>query len=258
MNAGAEVKKNLYSSLKELGLTDMEADLYIASLSLGPSPIATIADQMKVSRPNIYKIIAGLEKHGLVEISKKKKYARSFMVEPPTAVLEELRKKREIISDLDETVASALPDLLALYHQGETSTKIKIIEGKEQFLKSYFTVLSEAKDEAQFFGSFTDYIGVTSWDEQREWIKKRFTKGIHIKALLLPSSEAEKIKGKDATELRETRILRGAAPFVTFFQLFANKALVWQPKAPLAVLVEDEYIVAMLRSMFDWMWERSK
>jgi sugar-specific transcriptional regulator TrmB len=253
----AEVKKNLYSSLKELGLTDLEADLYVASLSLGPSPIATIAARMNISRPNIYKVIAGLEGRGLVAISKKKKYARNFMVEPPTAVLEKLREKRETISDLDETVASALPDLLAMYHQGETPTKIKVLEGKEQFLQTYFTVLDEAKDEALFFGSLADYIGVTSWEEQSEWIKKRYTKGIRIKALLLPSADAEKVKSKDAVELRETRILKGAAPFVTFFQLFANKALVWQPRAPLAVLIEDEYIVAMLKSMFAWMWERS-
>ena len=257
MTDAAEVKKNLYSSLKELGLTDQEADLYIVSLSLGPSPIATIATRMDISRPNIYKVIAGLERQGLVAVSKKKKYARNFMVEPPTAILEKLRQKKETISNLDQTVASALPDLLAMYHQGETPTKIKVLEGKEQFLETYFTVLDEAKDEAQFFGSFADYVDVASWEGQKEWIKKRYKRGIRIKALLLPCDEADKVKSKDTDELRETRILKGAVPFVTSFQLFANKALIWQPKALLAVLIEDEYIVAMLKSMFIWMWEKS-
>jgi hypothetical protein len=58
--------------------------------------------------------------------------------------------------------------------------------------------------------------------------------------------------------MRETRILQGGAPFATSFQLFANKVLIWQPKAPLAVLIEDEYIVQMLRSIFYLLWGKSK
>ena len=57
--------------------------------------------------------------------------------------------------------------------------------------------------------------------------------------------------------MRETRVLKTAQPFVTLFQLYANKALIWQPKAPLAILIEDEYIVQMLRSVFDVLWKQS-
>lgn len=46
-------------------------------------------------------------------------------------------------------------------------------------------------------------------------------------------------------------------PFQTAFQLFGNKVIIWQPKAPLAVLIEDEYIVQMLKSIFFIMWEKA-
>lgn len=257
MASKEEVKKNIYTSLKELGLSDQEADLYVVSLALGPSPIATIAEHLKMPRPNVYKVIAGLERKGLAKFMARKKYARTFIVEPPTAVLEKLRQKQEAVTGLDHTLVSAMPDLLALYHQGETPTKIRVLQGKEQYLKAFYGVLDEVKEELLVFGSAADMIHFISWDEQQEWIQKRVKKGIHTKALLLPSKDAEMLQAKDVEELRETRILKGVAPFVTVYYLYANKAIIWQPKAPLAMLIEDEYITQMLRSIFNALWEQA-
>lgn len=257
MLSQSELKDILYTSLKELGLTEGEIGLYVLSLSLGPTTIAKLAEHLGIPRPNAYKLITGLERHGLAKFSERKRYARTFMVEAPTVVTRLLQKKREAVADLGQKVLGAMPDLLALYRQGELPTNIRIFQGKEQYLKTFFTVIEEAKGESQFFGSAEDFIGFVSWDEEREFIKKRMKMGIRIQALLLPSKDAETLKAKDSEELRETRILKDAAPFSTIFQLFANKVIIWQPKAPLAVLIEDEYIVAMLRSMFDLLWKSS-
>lgn len=252
-----EVKQNLYSSLKELGLSDVEIELYAVSLALGPSPIAKIAEHLKLARPNVYKVISGLEQHGLAKFSELKKYSRNFVVEPPTVVLEKLRQKREAVSQLDTALVSNMPDLLALYHRGATPTKIRVLEGREEFLKTSELILEEARDRIEFFGSLADFVAFTSWEEQERLIKRRRAKAIRVHALVLPSDAANLIKANDAKENRETRILRGAAPFVISFQIFANKVILWQPKTPLAVLIEDEYIVEMLRSVFYKLWETS-
>ena len=257
-NQEMEVKKSLYTSLKELGLLESEVNLYLTSLTLGPATIASLAENLTIPRPNVYKAISGLEEHGLAKFSERKRYARTFVVEPPTIVLELLRKKRGIISDLDQTLASAMPNLLANYHQGETPTKIRVLQGKEQYLKAFFSILDEEGEETQFFGSAKDFVKFISWDEEYKWMAKREERGIFIKSLLLPSEEAEMLHKTDPEHLREIRIIQGLTPFVTAFQLFANKAIVWQPAAPLAVLIEDEYIVAMLKSMFDTLWNSTK
>jgi sugar-specific transcriptional regulator TrmB len=251
-----EVKKNIYTSLKELGLTESEANLYATSLALGPATIASLAEHLNISRPNVYKGIAGLERHGLAKFSERKKYTRTFVVEPPTVVLEKLRKKREIVADLDQTLVGAMPDLLAQYHQGETPTKIKIFEGREQYIKAFFSVLEETK-ESLFFGSATDAINLLSWEKEREWIQEKVKRGIRSKALFLPSKEAETLMAQDKEHLRETRILKGVTPFVSSFQIFGSKAFIWQPKATLVLLIEDQCIVEMLRSIFTTLWEQS-
>lgn len=249
-----ELKENLYTSLQELGLTEAQCDLYITSLSLGPATIAKLATALSMARPNVYKVIEELEMHGLAKFSQRKKFSHTFVVEPPTVLLEKIHQKREKVSQLGHTLRSAMPDMLALYSQGDLPTKVRILEGEDQFVKTFFQILDEEKVVSRFFGSAKDFIGFISWAEERRWIAKRLKRNIRIDALLLPSEDADKLKSSDKQELRETRIVNGMQPFVTSFQLFANKVILWQPKAPIAVLVEDEYIVAMLTSVFDYLW----
>lgn len=249
-----EMKQNLYESLKELGLTESETGLYITSLTIGPTTIATLAEHLNTPRPNVYKVIAGLEQHGLAKFSARKRYARTFIVEPPTVVLEKLREKRKKTLDLDQVLVGAMPDLLALYHQGETPTKIKIFRGEEQWMNIFFNILDEARGVIEFFGSADAFIDMISWEVEREWIKKRVERGIHINVLITHGKDASTLKATEAQEMRTTKFFNGTLPFVTGFMLFANKVIIWQPKAPLALLIEDEYIVQMLRSVFMALW----
>ena len=257
MISKTELNKNLYTSLKELGLTESESNLYVTSLALGPATIVSLSEHLNIPRPNVYKVIAGLEQHGLAKFSERKRYTRTFVAEPPTIVLEKLRKKREIMSDLDQTLVGVMPDLLANYHQGETLTKIKVFDGKEQWLSIFFQILDEAKDKIDFFGSADSFIELITWETEEQWIKKRMEKGIHINVLLTHGKDAETLKATDSKEMRTTKFFNGTIPFVTGFMLYANKVVIWQPKAPLVVLIEDEYIVQMLRSIFDEMWKRT-
>lgn len=251
-----KVNDALYSSLRELGLTDGEARLYVASLSHGPSSITELARALGASRPNVYKLIYGLERHGLVRFSERKKYSKVFSVVSPTVVLEKVREKGMKLKRQDESIARALPDLLALHHQGRAPTSVQVFEGRDQFLKLFWQVLEEEDKESLFFGAVQNFIRFISWGEEKEWIVARMKKGIRIRALLLPSEDAYVLQKADKQEMRETRILKDMESFETSYQLFANKVIIWQPERPLAVLIEDEYIMRMLKSVFETLWER--
>ncbi|NTW30755.1 MAG: hypothetical protein HGA33_05735, partial [Candidatus Moranbacteria bacterium] len=93
-----------------------------------------------------------------------------------------------------------------------------------------------------------------SWDVENDWIKKRLKRNISIKVLTVPGVIPDNLKSRDDREKRETRILKVANPFRSSFMLYANKMIIWQPEAPLAVLVEDIYIVRMMRELFDVLW----
>ncbi len=254
-----EIKQTLYTSLQELGLHEHEIELYSTSLALGPSPIADLAKALNINRPNIYKVISELEKHGLAKFSERKKYNRNFMVESPTLIRDLLNKKRETLSEQDTKLFTALPDLLALYRQGELPTSVKMFEGKDQFLKIFFQVLEESKGEILYCGSAQDLIsGFIGWAEEEKWIAKRLKNKIFMKALIFGGADAEKLSLDDVAQMRETRLIKNMMLFPTSFHLYANKMIIWQPKAPMAMLIEDEYIVSMFKSIFSVLWEQNK
>ncbi|OGY84066.1 MAG: hypothetical protein A3F54_00760 [Candidatus Kerfeldbacteria bacterium RIFCSPHIGHO2_12_FULL_48_17] len=255
MSTLSSLQQSLYTSLTELGLSHAEAELYLLSLHLGPQPLTTLARDLQIARPNIYKLIRALETHALAKFSQRKKYSQKFMVESPAVVLEQLRAKRKQLDATDNALAATLPDLLAQYHQGATPTKVKVLTDEEQYLRLYYRTLEEAQGATEWFGAAHEFIGFVSWEREREWIRRRIEKGISIKALLLPSETAAGFIKDDAREMRETRVLREAAPFLSAFQLFANKVVFWQPRTPLAVVLEDEYIAGMMRSIFYQLWE---
>lgn len=257
MNLSPEMKNNIYTSLKELDLTDQESQLYLVSLTLGPTEISNLAKHLNVARPNVYLLIKALERVGLVK-KYENKFARQFFVEPPTVLLELIRQKKKQLGDNEVNLVSILPDLLATYSQGSRTTKIKVMEGREQFDKTLDLIIEEAKDQIEFFGSFGDYLKYAGPTPSQKFRKQRIAKKIKVRALFFPFKESDKFKANDIKEIRETRILKDLQPFITSFQLFANKIIIWQPKAYLSLLIEDEFMVQMFRSMFDKLWEISK
>jgi len=244
----------LYTSLREIGLSHKAAELYQLSLRSGGSPIAFLAKSLDVSRPNVYALIKELAAKGLAKPAAKNGYSRHFSVETPTLVLEKLRAEKENMETLESSIVSEMPDLLTLYHQGESPTKIKVLQGREQYLKIFNQSVEESRGEIQFFGSADDFIHFVSWKTENEWIKKRLKNKIFLRALLLPGDDAQTLKEQDESELRETRILTDTKPFSASFMLFSNKLIFWQPKVPLALSIEDEYITETMQIVFEKLW----
>ena len=254
MLSHAEIQANLNNSLKELGLSEHEMNLYTLSLSRGPSTINDLAQFLSVSRPNLYKVIAGLEKQGLAHFSDKKGYKKTFIVEPPTLITELLRKKRESIAAFEQQAISVMPSLLELYQQGDRPAVVQTIQGEKEFLEVFNGILDEAKDTMEFMGSGHDFIRFVSWANEREWIKKRIKKNLLIRSLIFASEDTETLSKTDALELRETKVLKQCTPFSSAFHIYANKVILWQPKAPMGIVITDEYLVSMFRSIFYGFW----
>lgn len=246
----------LQELLQQLGLTSPEIELYLTSLRIGPVSVSVLARELGVARPNIYKVIAALEEHRLATFTERKGQRKTFSVESPTRITELLQEQQQKLAQQQEALQRNMPDLLALYQQGELPTSIRVYEGPHQFEQIFFQTLDEAGREFHFFGSAADFIQHISKEKHARWMESRKRRGIRVQALFLPDPSAKTIES-DNDPLRETRYLQNAQPFSPSFFLFANKMIIWQPKAPLALLIQDQYIITMMRSIFRLLWEQS-
>ncbi len=252
-----EIKKKLSPLLHELGLKEQEIDLYTHSLALGPVSIAILAEHLGISPPNVYKLIANLEAHGLAQFSKRKRYARSFSVESPNVLRNKLEQKRRDIGEIAHQFNESLPDLLANYHQGDMPTKIRVLDNGAQVSEAFRRVYDDG-EEVLLFGDMEHYVQAVGDKEYYESAGERISRGITLRALLFPGKMAQWMKDRPASEGREVRFLKNADQFVTSFQASSRTAFIMQPNTPLVLLIEDEFIVQMLRSMFTMLWKRAE
>lgn len=247
----------LYAALKELGLTDNEAGLYVLSLEIGPHPIGQIAEKLGISRPNIYKLIKGLENRGLAALPAGGKLKR-FCVASPTLVAELLEKKQKHDRELKNDFSALLPDLLTKYQRGDLPSSVRVYQGRGQYLGAFFGLLDEAKDSVDFFGSADDFLNLVDIDDQREYLKERVKRNLSSRTLTLPGAHADRISREDKEVMRETRLLSDFAPFKTSFHFTADKVVLWQPENLLAIRIEDDLIVAMMKAVFEHLWAQAK
>jgi len=252
------MNKTLKEVLKKMELSESEIDIYWLALENGPIPVGKLAKKTRISRPNLYKVMENLEKKGLGSFSSKDRYKRKFIASSPSVIFAMFRDKLKHFKKVENEMKNAIPDLLSLFKQGEAKTKVQVLYGKEDFVRIFWQILEEEKTEIVFIGSVTDFINFISWQEERGWIQKRIKNGTLIKALVFPGVDTKILKDSDSIELRETRILKDIDFFNTSFQVFANKVIIWQPKTPLAILIEDEYITKMFKSIFQKIWDVSK
>ncbi len=243
----------LYGALKQLGLTDHEAGLYILSLEIGPHPISQIAEKLGISRPNIYKLIKGLGSRGLAALPSGGRLKR-FCVASPTIVAELLDKKQRKDHELKNDFSALLPDLLTKYQRGDLPSNVRVYRGRGQYLGAFFGMLDEGKDSLDFFGSVDDFLNLIDIDDQREYLRERVKRGLKSRTLTLPGPHANRIAGEDKQNLRETRVVPQLTQFKTSFHFFADKIIFWQPENLLAIRIEDDLIVAMMKSMYEYLW----
>lgn len=254
----SEMQEIVTGSLKKLGVSVQESALYVLSLTLGPTSVAVLAKHLGVSRPQAYKLISGLEKFGLADFSSRKKFARTFIVESPSRLQEALRRHEQETTQVDQRLTMSMPDLLAAYQQGSSHASVRILEGKEQYLKIFFQCVEEAAGkEIVVMGSAADFIAFISWAEEKRWIKERIRLNVKLRALLFPSGDTSLLSGSDKDELRETRLLTDIEPFSSLVMIYANKVILWQPHAPMAIHIEDAYLSAMMKSVYEVMWKRA-
>ena len=248
---------SLSSLISHLGLTKNEQDLYLASFEKNITSVRALSEELGIKRPNVYKILQSLSQKGLVTY-KPNSGDKSFSIESPTRLKELWKNKISELSEIEKEFDEALPNLLGSFKQGYLSGKVKIVNNKKDFISLYEQVFEEASDEILFFGSAKDFIDYIGADLGQIRITRRTQRKIPIRSLLLESDlEMSSLKTNSA-ELRTSKILKGVNPFITSFYLYSNKILVWQPKTPIAILIEDEYVQAMQKSMFEYLWQQGQ
>ncbi len=147
----------LKNELERTGLTDKESLVYSSLLESGGAYPSRIAEETKLSRSTVYKILLDLSVKGLVsEIQKKGKLF--YQVENPEKLSRYLKDKVIIANDQFEKAQKLIPQIEGLFNMFADKPRVSYFEGQESVMQIYADHLNVTKPYEMVAWANTTYL----------------------------------------------------------------------------------------------------
>jgi HTH-type transcriptional regulator, sugar sensing transcriptional regulator len=113
------------NELLNLGLTEKEAEVYLATLQLGQATVQNIAKKAEINRTTVYTHIKNLIARGLISASEKfgKQY---FVAEKPQKLKLFFEQQEKEVQKRKETIEKIMPELESLYNLAIDQPSVKL------------------------------------------------------------------------------------------------------------------------------------
>jgi len=240
-------------ALEKFGLSEKEANIYLASLELSEATAGDIALKSNIARTLTYDILERLSEKGLVSYSIKdhKKY---FVAAAP----EELSR---ILTEKQKAITTVMPILEGLYKtKGEKRPQIEIYEGKEGMKTLMDTVLRKTRKEFFAYGSSrSSYEVIPAFME--EWHKKRIKEKIIMKIIYnnTPSTKRKIKEKKESLKYTKLKLMPINLESPTATIIFEDYvALQSWTKEPFAILIHSKEMADNQKEYFKELWKMTK
>lgn len=243
----------MIDQLQQLGLSEKEAKVYLASLELGSSAVQEIARKAGVNRPTTYVQIESLMKRGLMSsVTRGKK--RYFGAESPEQLIRLLETKEKEIKNKKEGFKKFLPELKTIFDLSEEKPKVRFFEGREGFKSMQRDVLLTETDTLEEFIPLDDAYKVfpPSPEDHRSKVDKKFK---DIKRRIIYTSKKGDILPSGGNE-EVSFISPEEFPFNTEIVIYGPKVALLSYKGKLiGVIIENKEIANSLKSIFNLAWK---
>jgi HTH-type transcriptional regulator, sugar sensing transcriptional regulator len=235
--------------LKEAGLNEKEAQVYLSLLELGETSIQRISEKSGIKRTTLYHIMDDLKNKALVgtTIRKSKKY---FSAEDPRLIGKQMEERRKKFENL-------LPELLSITNLIDKKPKIKYFEGTEGIKEVFRDTLNFPKQETLAWISLdaVKYFDI-DWI-LKTYVPQRVEKKIWQRAIAPNQSYMEKVKIDDQKHLRQTKLIFAEEfPFHVEINLYGNSNIgIMSFEEQIGIIIESKKIYTTLKSFFELHWK---
>lgn len=237
--------------LKALGLTESEAQIYLASLELGPASVQDLAKKARVSRVTTYAVIEHLNARGLMSSVEKGK-KRLFAAESPERLVAVMQNRLQEMKTTLHEVEDALHELKLV--QRGAKPVVKMFEGDDAFKAVFDDLAATRPAEIDEFGNFDEVRKhvprETSMKYLSQVLKQTKRRLIYVSGT---PNEYQDFAHQSFLNLKDN-------PCHGDILLYGkNKvALSSLDGKPISVIIESETIHEMMRTLFAVAWKQVK
>ena len=236
---------NLRNTLKQFGLTEKQAKVYLACLELGSAPVQKVSQKAGLARSTTYEVLEHLQHKGFVSTFRQKK-SQHFSAEEPERVLNIAKRNVTLLEE-------ALPELRAIYGEAWIRPTVRFYQGIDGMKIVLEEILAEAK-ELQAFGSADDLF--RTLPDFHKFVEKRKKKKIPVRVILRDSEKARERQQSGQKDLRVVRLISDQYQFHGLIYVWNNKiAQLSFQKDLVALVIESEVLADTQRAMFESLWD---
>ncbi|MFA5020940.1 MAG: helix-turn-helix domain-containing protein [Patescibacteria group bacterium] len=243
------MENKLINILINIGLTDKEAKVYLAALSLGPGKVKEIAQSAGVKRTTAYSILEALKAKGLIRVELAG-WKTFYTAEGPD-------KLESLVEQMRHQVKDNLPEFSALYNLHSSGAFISYYEGLEAVKNVYEKLLRDIRPHE-------DYLVIGDADQ---WLnqdpgfflnfaKKRAKLDINIRILMQDTPIAREHQKLEKIFNEQVKIMPPEYKLTTNMVIIPHRVVINQLTPPLlAMVIENDNIVQMNRELFEMIWK---
>lgn len=252
----------------KIGLTSNEAIIYEFLLKHGENTAGNIIKNTPLKRGVVYYVLADLVKNGLISEKKKQKVAY-FTPNHPQKLEEFAENKENELKQAKTSLEANLPSIISDFSLVSNQPSVKYFEGMAGVKK----VLDDTLDNNQTKGilTFVDagiYIKYLKDWNTKHYAPKRKKLGIFEK-VIIPKNESslgfmrEYMKRPKSSELTDVlfvdeKFLPHIPSEIDIYGGDKVSFVTFSEKGHIAVIMQNEEIVATLTSLFNCIWELGK
>jgi HTH-type transcriptional regulator, sugar sensing transcriptional regulator len=245
--------------LKKTGLTEGEAKVYLALLSLGESTIGKILEKSKVTKSIIYRILDRLIDKGLVSHITKEK-TKHYQASPPHNLIDYLEKQEKSINETKEDVEKLIPELMKL----QTSTNLNQATIYQGF-KGIMTVYEKRFEKLKKGETYLN-LGLPAVQPEHHhafWEKDHKKRAkLKIRAQLLYDSKVEDkvLKNRNGFWGCDARKMPFNVETPSWILVYADTVVIAIPQGdnPIAIEIVNREVADSFSNYFNWFWKKSK
>jgi len=260
---------NSINILKQIGLSDNEAKVYLAVLELKKGLVTTIAEKAGVNRTTAYDVLKYLNQKGLV-VQYIENNKAGFTTEGPAKIKNWLTQKENQIDQEKEIFKQNLDQLKHIFYSRPKTPRFKYFEGPNSMENFFNNSLDCLSGEIIGYASTTLVKDYATKQYVKSYVKQRYNKQIKGRYFV---QEADAEQAKPYLQKYYQKYLQKNPFFVQFKILpikekkyFINETNIYDNKFAIShsgqdffgVIIEDQEVANTQKIIFDVLWKKVK
>lgn len=237
--------------LMKLGLSGLEAKVYLELLQRTLIPAGALAKATKLKRSTVYTILDSLMEKGLVSMTARES-VKHYQAESPVRFKELIERRRGELEVQERLLEGLQKDLLALHDKQMAPPKITIYEGRKGLETLLMKNLDDTPREVLVIGEANEGKD-RGEDHILQYTQRRIAMKIPTRVLVGKNAFSISLKREDKNASRKTYLLPAKYQFPASLHIYDRSVALftYNGKDPMGVYIENEDIAETMKMVFE-------